>query len=318
MNTTTDLASNSLSRPIILDCDPGHDDALAMLLALARPELRLLGITTVGGNATLENTTRNALSVLTILGRTDVPVAAGAASPLSRRLETAPHVHGSSGLEGADLPAPQMSVIEDEAVDFIARIVSDSDAPITLVPTGPLTNIALFRSRYPELFARIHEIVLMGGSLGEGNITPFAEFNIWVDPEAAAEVMAGGRPVSMMGLDVTHQALFSLDDTDRLEQLGTRTAIAFAGLLRFFGRFHANKYGWSGAPIHDAVAVAHLLRDGLVTTQRHGISVSTSDDTRGQTSGIPVDDEADGVDVGMSIDRLRFVDMLIDAVALFP
>lgn len=305
-------------RPIVLDCDPGHDDALAMLLALARPELRLLGITTVGGNATLENTTRNALSVLTLLGRTDVPVAAGAVAPLTRRLETAPHVHGSSGLDGTDLPSPLMSVIEGDAVDFIARTVSESNDPVTLVPTGPLTNIALFRRRYPELFARIDAIVLMGGSLGEGNITPFAEFNIWVDPEAAAEVMAGGRPVSMMGLDVTHQALFSLDDTDRLEQLGTRTAVAFAGLLRFFARFHREKYGWDGAPIHDAVAVAHLLGDGLVTTQRHSIDVSTDDHTRGQTSGIPVNDGAAGVEVGMSIDRRRFVDMLIDAVALFP
>lgn len=305
-------------RPIILDCDPGHDDALAILLALARPELRLLGITTVGGNATLENTTRNALSVLTLVGRTDVPVAAGTAAPLTRRLETAPHVHGSSGLEGADLPTPAMSVVEDGAVEFIARTVSQSDEPITLVPTGPLTNIALFRRRYPELFARVDEIVLMGGSLGEGNITPFAEFNIWVDPEAAAEVMAGGRPLSMMGLDVTHQALFSLDDTDRLEQLGTRTAVAFAGLLRFFARFHREKYGWDGAPIHDAVAVAHLMRDGLVTTQRHAIRVSIEGDTRGQTNGLPVEQGEAGVDVGMAIDRRRFVDLLIDAVALFP
>ena len=305
-------------RPIILDCDPGHDDALAILLALARFELRLLGITTVGGNATLENTTRNALSVITLLGRTDVPVAAGAAAPLARRLETAPHVHGSSGLEGADLPAPRISVIDEDAVDFIARMVSGSDEPVTLVPTGPLTNIALFRRRHPDLYARVDEVVLMGGSLGEGNITPFAEFNIWVDPEAASEVMAGGRPVTMMGLDVTHQALFSLDDTDRLERLGSRAAVAFAGLLRFFARFHHERYGWEGAPIHDAVAVAHLMGDGLVTTQRHAIHVSTEVGTRGQTSGLPVDDGEDGVEVGMAIDRRRFVDLLIEAVAQFP
>ncbi|MGI8928695.1 MAG: nucleoside hydrolase [Candidatus Limnocylindrales bacterium] len=155
-------------RSIILDCDPGHDDALAIVLALGRPELRLLGITTVGGNATLENTTRNALSVLTLLGRTDVPVAAGASAPLTRGLETAPHVHGSSGLDGADLPAPQMSVVDDDAVEFIARTVSQTEEPVTLVPTGPLTNIALFRRRYPELYARVAEVVLMGGSLGEG------------------------------------------------------------------------------------------------------------------------------------------------------
>jgi len=317
MDTTIPASPETRPRSIILDCDPGHDDALAMVLALARPELHLLGITTVAGNATLENTTRNALSVLTLLGRTDVPVAAGASAPLVRPLETAPHVHGSSGLEGADLPAPQMTVVEVDAVEFMARAVAESEEQVILVPTGPLTNIALFRRRYPELFARVDEIVLMGGSLGEGNITPYAEFNIWVDPEAAAEVIAGGRPMTMMGLDVTHQALFSPADTDMLEQLGTRTAVAFAGLMRFFAGFHREKYGWAGAPIHDAVAVAHLLGDGLVTTQRHSIYVSTNDDTRGQTSGVRVDDVAGGVDVGMSIDRHRFVAMIIDAMALF-
>jgi inosine-uridine nucleoside N-ribohydrolase len=157
----------------------------------------------------------------------------------------------------------------------------------------------------------------MGGSLGEGNITPFAEFNIWVDPEAAREVFAGGRPVAMMGLDVTHQALFSMDDTDRLESLGTRTAVSFAGLLRFFARFHREKYGWDGAPIHDAVAVGHLLRDGLVTTQPREISISLDDATRGQTSGVPSSMSAKSVEVGMAIDRARFVQMLIDAVASF-
>jgi pyrimidine-specific ribonucleoside hydrolase len=306
------------ARPIILDCDPGHDDALAMLLALARPEIHLLGITTVAGNSTLENTTRNALSVLTLVGRSDIPVAAGAAAPLERPLITAPHVHGTSGLEGADLPAPQTTAVAENAVEFIARTITESDEPVTLVPTGPLTNIALFRRRYPELYGRVHEIILMGGSLGEGNITPLAEFNIWVDPEAAAEVMAGERPVSMMGLDVTHQALFTLEDTDRLERLGTRTAVAFAGLLRFFARFHQQKYGWAGAPIHDAVAVAHVLRDGLITTQRHSLNVATDDERRGQTSGLPVARDSPGIDVGMAIDRTRFVDMLIEAVAQFP
>jgi pyrimidine-specific ribonucleoside hydrolase len=309
-------------RPIILDCDPGHDDALAILLALARPEIRLLGITTVAGNSTLENTTRNALSVLTLLGRTDVPVAAGAARPLERSLTTAPHVHGSSGLGGADLPAPAFAPLAEDAVEFMARTIAQSTEPVTLVPTGPLTNIAQFRRRHPDLYGRVHEIVLMGGSLGEGNITPFAEFNIWVDPEAAQEVFSGERPVTMMGLDVTHQALFSLEDTDRLERIGSRTARAFAGLLRFFARFHRAEYGWDGAPIHDAVAVAHLLGDGLVTTQPHSVAVSTEEATRGQTSGVPGGPIAPtalrSIDVGMAIDRQRFVDMLIEAVAQFP
>lgn len=278
----------------------------------------MLGITTVCGNATLENTTRNALSVLTLLGRTDVPVAVGAAAPEVRALETAPHVHGSSGLEGTDLPAAAASPLDVDAVEFMAQAIRDSDVPVTLVPTGPLTNVAAFRRRHPDLYARVAEIVLMGGSLGEGNITPYAEFNIWVDPEAAVEVFSGDLPVTMMGLDVTHQALFTLDDTDRLEALGSRPALAFADLLRFFARFHKQKYGWDGAPIHDAVAVAHLVNDGLVQTQRHSIAVSTDDLTRGQTSGVPVEEHEAGVDVGMAIDRRRFVDMLIDAVAQFP
>ncbi|MGI8928694.1 MAG: nucleoside hydrolase [Candidatus Limnocylindrales bacterium] len=149
-------------------------------------------------------------------------------------------------------------------------------------------------------------------------MTPFAEFNIWVDPEAAQEVFAGGGLVTMMGLDVTHQALFTLHDTDRLEEMSTHTATVFAGLLRFFPRFYHQKYGWDGAPIHDAVAVAHLLPTGLITTQRHSIAVSTGDETRGQTSGLPADDGEGGVEVGMAINRRRFVDMLIDAVATFP
>jgi pyrimidine-specific ribonucleoside hydrolase len=258
------------------------------------------------------------LSVLALLGRADVPVAAGAAVPLVRTLETAPHVHGSSGLEGADLPAPIAAPVDEDAAAFIAEIVRTSSDPVTLVPTGPLTNIAHFMTRNPELYERVDEVVLMGGSLGEGNITAFAEFNIWVDPEAAVQVLSGRRPVTMMGLDVTHQALFTLDDTDRLEALGTRPATAFADLLRFFARFHQQKYGWDGAPIHDAVAVAHLLGDGIVTTQRHSVTVSTDEVTRGQTSGLPVDDDSRGVAVGMAIDRSRFVDMLIEAVAQFP
>jgi pyrimidine-specific ribonucleoside hydrolase len=305
-------------RSIILDCDPGHDDALAMALALARPEIRVLGITTVGGNATLDNTTRNALSVLTLLGRPEIPVVAGAASPLSRTLETAPHVHGSNGLEGADLPIASVTALQMDVADFMAQTIGESETPVTLVPTGPLTNIATFRRRYPEVYRRVDQVVLMGGSLGEGNITPFAEFNIWVDPEAATEVFAGERPVTMMGLDVTHQALFTLDDADRLESLGSRAATTFADLLRFFARFHEQKYGWNGAPIHDAVAVAHLLGDDLVKTQRHSIAVSTDESTRGQTSGVPVGAQEAGVEVGMAIDRRRFAELLVDAVAQFP
>jgi pyrimidine-specific ribonucleoside hydrolase len=307
--------------PIILDCDPGHDDALALLLALQRPEVELLGVTTVAGNATLDNTTRNALSVLTLIGRTDVPVAAGADRPLSRPLVTAAHVHGTSGLEGAELPAPAMDVVAEPAVDFMARLISESSAPVTLVPTGPLTNIGLLQRRYPAIFERVAHVCLMGGAIGEGNITASAEFNIWVDPEAAAEVFDSGRQVTMIGLDVTHQAIVTHADAERMAELGNRTGRVLADLLRFFARFHAERYGWDGSPIHDAVAVAHVLGLGLVQTEPYRVDVETTSElTRGRTvvdrhgvSGTPPN-----AAVGVAIDRARFVEMLIEAIAPFP
>jgi pyrimidine-specific ribonucleoside hydrolase len=308
-------------RPIILDCDPGHDDALALLLALARPEVRLLGVTTVAGNATLDNVTRNALAVLTLVGRMDVPVAVGAAEPLSRPLVTAAHVHGAGGLEGAELPAPAFSPVEESAVDFIARSVAQSDLPVTLVPTGPLTNIAHFIRRHPELLGGIDHICLMGGAMGEGNITASAEFNIWVDPEAAAIVFDCGRPVTMIGLDVTHQAIVTGADAERMATRGNRTGLVFADLLRYFARFHEQRYGWDGSPIHDAVAIAHVLDLGLVETRPFRVDVETQSDlTRGRTvvdlrglTGRPAN-----AHVGLTIDRPRFVKLLEGAVGAHP
>jgi pyrimidine-specific ribonucleoside hydrolase len=306
--------------PIVLDCDPGHDDALALVLALARPEIDLRAVTTVAGNAPLEHTTRNAASLLTLLGRTDVPLAAGAAQPLVRELRAAPEVHGASGLEGADLPEPAVTPRPEGAVALIAATVAASADPVTLVPVGPLTNIANFLEAHPELVPRIAHICLMGGAVGEGNTTASAEFNIWVDPEAAARVFEAGVPITMIGLDVTHQALMTLDDADRLAALGTRTGRIFADLLRYFARFHERRYGWRGSPIHDAVAVAHLLGLGLVETRPYRVDVETvSDLTRGRTvvdlhglTGKPPN-----ADVGWGIDRERFVDLLVDAVASF-
>jgi pyrimidine-specific ribonucleoside hydrolase len=309
-------------RPIILDCDPGHDDALALLLALARPEVRLLGVTTVAGNAPLAATTRNALAVLTLADRADVPVAAGADRPLRRPLEVASVVHGPGGLEGADLPEPAADPLDEPAVEFIARTVEASPVPVTLVPTGPLTNVALFLSTYRRLAAeKVGGICLMGGSIGAGNWTPSAEFNIWVDPEAAAIVFDSGLPIAMIGLDVTHQAIMTLADADRLAGLGNRTGAAFADLLRYFARYHRDRYGWDGAPIHDAVAVAHVLGLGLVETRRGRVDVETvSELTRGRTV---VDFEGRtsrpaNADVGVALDRRRFIELLVEAVRRFP
>src|SRR2546421_9314180 len=201
--------------PILLDCDPGHDDAIALLLALASPELELLGITTVAGNQTLEKTTANAIRVLDFVGRDDIPVAAGADQPLLRDPFVAAYVHGEPGLDGPDLPPPQREPVRQHAVDFLAERIRARDGRVTLVPTGPLTNVALMLALHPD--ARPERIVLMGGAIAEGNVTPAAEFNIWCDPEAAARVFASGIDVAMIGLDVTHEALFTPAHVSRLE-----------------------------------------------------------------------------------------------------
>ena len=199
---------------VLLDCDPGHDDAIALLLALASPELDLVGITTVAGNQTLEKTTANALRVLEHVGLTEIPVAAGANRPLVREPHVAAHVHGETGLDGPDLPAPRGSPVEQHAVDFLAEHVAGA----TLLAVGPLTNVALLLALRPE--ARPERIVLMGGAVAEGNITPAAEFNIWADPEAAARVFASGIDVTMAGLDVTHKALLRPEHADELRGSG--------------------------------------------------------------------------------------------------
>ena len=301
----------------VLDCDPGHDDALALVVGLARPELRLLAVTTVAGNAGLPETTRNALRVLTLLGRTDIPVAAGARGPLLRPLHVAADVHGASGLEGADLPEPAFEARPEGAIELLRSVIEAASEPVTIAAVGPLTNIALLVRTHPELVDRIASIRVMGGAITEGNTTASAEFNIWQDPEAARIVLDCGRPITLMTLDTTHQALFTAADVARLERLGTRIAGVFADLLRFFGRFHAERYGWDGSPIHDAVSVAHLALPDLVRTVPYRVDVETvSELTRGRTvldlyaqTGRPAN-----VDVGREIDRERFVDLLIQAV----
>lgn len=304
--------------PLILDCDPGHDDALAMIVALARPELELLAVTTVAGNAVLDATTRNALRVLTLVGRTDVPVGAGAAGPLVRSLHVASNVHGASGLEGADLPDPAFAPHPEGAIELIRSVLLEATEPVTIAAVGPLTNVALLIRTHPELLERVAGFRIMGGAITEGNTTASAEFNIWQDPEAARIVLDCGRPITLMTLDVTHQALFGAADVARLDALGTRVGTVFADLLRYFSRFHAERYGWDGSPIHDAVAVAHLALPDLVRTASYRVDVETTSElTRGRTvvdlhglTGRPPN-----VDVGVAIDRPRFVDVLVDAVS---
>ena len=267
--------------PVIIDCDPGHDDAIALLLALASPELDLLGVTTTYGNQTLAKTTANALRVLELAGRADVPVAAGAERPLMRDLVVAAHVHGESGLDGPALPEASGSPVSDDAIAFLAELLHDAGRPPTLVATGPLTNVARYLDAHGT--GRIEQIVLMGGSIAEGNMTPAAEFNVWCDPEAAQAVLSSGLDVTMVGLDVTHRAILGTAEEERLRAAG-RIGSFVAELGVFVRRYHERTYGWHGAPIHDAVAVAHVVRPGLVVTRHRNVEVELESELcRGRT-----------------------------------
>ena len=306
-----------MSVPIVLDCDPGHDDALALMLAVSSPEVELIGVTTVAGNQTVEKTTTNALKVLELCGRSDVPVARGAADPLVRRRDVAAHVHGESGLDGPDLPAPSARPVDEDAVRFLARLIREREGKLTLVPTGPLTNVALLLALEPD--ARPERIVLMGGSVGEGNRTPAAEFNIWADPEAARRVFESGIDVTMIGLDVTHQALVTDADADALRGAGHVGKVA-AELLDFYGIWHRRSYpDLAGSPLHDPVAVAHVADPTLVETRPAYIEVDcgweqgrgrTNVDWRGRLETHPPN-----ATVGLTIDRSRFVELITTRLA---
>ena len=301
--------------PIVIDCDPGHDDAIALLLALASPEVELLGVTTTFGNQTIEKTTANALRVLELAGRTDVPVARGAAQPLARPLAVAAHVHGDSGLDGPALPPPSIAPVDLPAVEWLAAAVASSPQPVTLVPTGPLTNVARYLEEHGP--AGIERIVLMGGAIAEGNMTPAAEFNIWADPEAAQFVFGAGLDVTMIGLDVTHKAVTGPDVQRRLREAGS-IGVFVAELVDFFTVYHRHTYGWEGAPIHDAVAVAHVIRPGLVETKLRNVEVERlSELCRGRTV---VDlwlrtDRPPNAHVGVDLDGDAFFDLLVERIA---
>jgi len=264
-------------RPIILDCDPGHDDAIAILLAVASPELDLQAVTTVSGNQTLDKTTNNALRVLELAGRTDIPVYAGADAPFVRKRDVAAHVHGESGLDGPDLPPPSQSAQPEHAVEFLGRRYRSADTPV-LVATGPLTNVGLLFATHAD--ARPERIVLMGGAIGEGNRTPAAEFNIWADPEAAALVLAAGfRNLTLVPLDATHKAVISLDQCKTLRASGKPAAEAAAIFTekRIDGyRSYQRLADQEAAPIHDALCIASMIEPDIIQTENYHVAVETS------------------------------------------
>jgi inosine-uridine nucleoside N-ribohydrolase len=298
--------------PIILDVDPGHDDAVAIKLACAAPELDLLAVTTVAGNVPLEKTTRNALRVLSLIGHTGVPVAAGAASPLHRPLRTAEDIHGESGLEGPEIPAPSFAPDERGATELIADTVRGASEPVILIPTGPLTNVATFLREHPELNERIARISLMGGSIGLGNTTPAAEFNLYVDPEAAREVFESGLPVTMSGLDVTHQAGAGPAERESLRSLG-RIGVVVAELLEYFAGTYKRVFGFDAPPLHDPVAVAAVLEPALLKTRTMRVDVECESElTRGESvcDFYGVTGKPPNVEVGVELDREGFFDLL--------
>jgi inosine-uridine nucleoside N-ribohydrolase len=296
-----------VTTPILLDCDPGHDDAIALLLALASPEVEVLGVTTVAGNQTLAKTTANAIRVLELVDRGDMPVAAGAERPLVREPFVASYVHGDTGLDGPELPPPRAEPAEEHAVDFLAERLGPG---VVLVATGPLTNVALLLERG----VRPERIVLMGGSIGLGNVTPAAEFNVWADPEAADRVFRSGLDVTMVGLDVTHKALVQAQGFRDLGRVGR----VVAEWLDFFSQFHRATYGFDGSPIHDAVALAHVFRPGLLETLQRHVAVDTESElSRGRTV---VDlwrraGNEPNAHVAVDVDAAAFGDLLHERIA---
>ena len=274
-------------RKIIIDTDPGQDDAVAILLALASPdELDVLGITAVAGNVPLHLTQKNARIVCELAGKPGTLVFAGCDAPLSRKLVTAEHVHGKTGLDGPTLPDPTMPLQDQHAVDYIIETLrAEEQGTVTLCPLGPLTNIAVALQRAPDIADRIQEIVLMGGAYFEvGNITPTAEFNIYVDPEAAKVVFACGAPITVMPLDVTHKALVTAERNAAFRALGTPVGVAVAEMTDFFERFDKEKYGSAGAPLHDPCVSAYLIRPDLFTGRQINVEIETGSDlTLGMT-----------------------------------
>jgi inosine-uridine nucleoside N-ribohydrolase len=311
--------------PLIIDSDPGLDDALAIGLAVARPEIDLLAVTTVGGNVDVRHCTTNALRLLHLYGAPQVPVAEGSAGALFGDIVRAPEIHGEAGIGTTTLPPSPEKARPEGAVDLIASILRSHAEPVVLAPIGPLTNIALLLRVHPELADRIAHICLMGGSIGDGNATVSAEFNIYADPEAAAIVFESGLPITMMGLDVTHQAVLYTPAAERLRALGTRSGAVAAELTEYALAREGQWYGTPRMSVHDAVAIAHLAVPELVDMAEYDVQVDTGNGpARGRTvcDGLPVRMSRKGrvanAQVGIRIDRDRFEDILVDAYQRLP
>lgn len=309
-----------MARKIIMDCGPGHDDAVALLLALGNPAIEVVGITTVGGNQTLEKVSRNAQVVCEIARRTDVPIFPGCDRPLIQPMRVAADIHGDTGMnvDGVELPKPTQALEATHGVDFlIDTIMAHDDGEITLVPTGPLTNIAMAVRKEPGIVKRVREVVIMGGGYHEGNRTPVSEFNIATDPEAAHIVFEAGWPVTMVGLDLTHQALATRSVEEQIRQIGTPGADFVVGLFGFFRAVYRDNQGFDDPPVHDPCTVAYLIDPECVAVRKAPVHV----ELRGTlTAGMTVTDlrapaPADcPTQVATSLDRERFWQLVVDAI----
>ncbi|GAC1695664.1 MAG: nucleoside hydrolase [Ktedonobacteraceae bacterium] len=309
-----------MKHKIILDCDPGHDDAIAILLAAHHPEIELLAITTVAGNQSLEKTTRNALKVCSLANIRNVPVASGMDRPLVRPPKFAPDIHGESGMDGPDIPEADIEPVTQHGVDLLIDLLLKSEGDITLVPTGPLTNIAAAIRREPAILPKIKAISLMGGAIGVGNRMPAAEFNIWADPEAASIVFGCGRPITMSPLEVTHQALATEEVVGRLRSAERRVATFAADLLVFFGDTYRNVFGFPAPPVHDPCAVAAVIDDTILCAHTMHVEIETVGEwTTGRTVcdvygmlGKPANAR-----VGYALDVPHFWEMVISTIMTY-
>lgn len=308
-----------MSRSVIFDTDPGHDDAIALLMAAAASEIDLEAVTTVHGNHVLDKTVRNALQILEVADRSDIPVAAGMATPMVRDPLITTHVHGETGLDGPDLSEPMTEPVETHAVDTIIETVRTRE-DVTIVAVGPLTNVGMAFRKAPDIVDQVSALYLMGGALGTGNQTPSAEFNILADPEAAAVVFESGVPITMVGLDATHQAILPADRFDEIRAFDSAVGTMVADLLEFYAKFYRNRYDIDGVVIHDALTVAGLVDPGVLETREYPVSVDTSGEHTDGRTVVDVHDVTDAdpnATVAVGVDTGRFFEMLFNHLSQF-
>lgn len=304
--------------PVILDSDPGHDDVFAIWLAAGDPNIDLLGVTTVGGNGQLEHTTKNARIALTVAGVDDVPVAAGANEPLTRKLTPATWIHGDNALGGPELPEPTVPLDPRSAQEFLSQTLEEASEPVTLIPTGPLTNIATFLRARPDLFPKIKEIIWMGGSTGRGNVGAYPEFNAWVDPEAADVVFSSGLPLTMVGLNITHQALITSEVIASIAAVQNETSAFGVELLKFFCSTYDAVEGMPEGPLHDPITVAIAIDRSVATIQRSHVDVETKGEFTAGATCVDLHDmlgKEPNADIAITLDVDKFWTLIRGAIA---